>query len=141
MRITGEFVTQASGAGLAKLACRTAELPAVAPLDDVTTGPDGSVHALFSPATPFGRLPLHTRIRAEHADEGGAVLAVHARRAQHAVDVRIELAFVPCESGSRVTWSADLIVRGPAASVGQRVAREVAGRAIGDVLRSAAALA
>ncbi|MEW2398247.1 SRPBCC domain-containing protein [Streptomyces sp. NPDC046862] len=107
----------------------------------MTTRQDGSVQALFTPRTPFGRIPLRTRIRAERADSEGAVLAVHAVRAQHAVDVRIQLAFSAAESGSRVTWCADLAVRGPAASVSQRVAREVAARVIGEVLESAAALA
>ncbi|MGC9537481.1 SRPBCC domain-containing protein [Streptomyces sp. UG1] len=141
MRVTGEFTTRGSGSALAALADRTAELKSVATLDEVTTGPDGSVHALFTPATPFGPLPLRTRIRAEHAAADRALLSVHAVRAQHAVDVRMELTFTACESGSRVSWAADLTVRGPAASVGQRVAREVAGRAIAEVLQSAAALA
>ena len=141
MHIGGEFITPGSGTALAALAGRTDDLKAVAALDDVTTGPDGSVRALFSPVTPFGRLGLRTRIRAERADAAGAVLTVHAVRAQHAVDVRIELGFVPVDQGSRVTWSADLTVRGPAASVGQRVAREVARRAIAEVLQGAAALA
>ncbi|WP_128377189.1 SRPBCC domain-containing protein [Streptomyces cavernae] len=141
MRLTGEFTTAGSGAALAALAGRTDELKAVATLDEVTTDADGAVRALFTPATPFGPLPLRTRIRTERADASGAVLAVHAVRAQHAVDVRIELAFTAGESGSRVTWSAELALRGPAASVGQRVAREVANRAIAEVLRGAAALA
>ncbi|WP_017240872.1 SRPBCC domain-containing protein [Streptomyces sp. SS] len=141
MRIAGEFTTPSSGASLAGLTDRVDELTAVPTLDEVTNGPDGSVCALFSPVTPFGRLPLRTRIRTERADADGAVLAVHARRAQHAVDVTIELGFVPCDAGSRVTWSADLTVRGPAASVGQRVAREVAARAIAEVLQAAASLA
>ncbi|CAM5451625.1 hypothetical protein SALBM311S_04557 [Streptomyces alboniger] len=141
MLITGEFTVSGSGAALAALAARTEELSSVTALTEVTVGQDGAVNALFSPLTPFGRIPLRTRIRAEQANSEGALLAVHAVRAQHAVDVRIHLTFSAEESGSRVTWSADLAVRGPAASVSQRVARQVAARAIGEVLESAAALA
>lgn len=75
------------------------------------------------------------------ATHASATLARGDRAAQHAVDVRIVLAFTPHGDGSRVTWTADLVVRGPARSVGQRVARGVSARVIGDVLRDAAAVA
>ncbi|MEW2113682.1 SRPBCC domain-containing protein [Streptomyces sp. NPDC005474] len=141
MRLTGEFTTPAPPVALAALGHDRQALQAVPAFHALSVDEDGTVVTVFTPTTPLGRLPLSTRIQTREASAQGAVLRVTAWRAQHAVDATIELRFVADGPGSRVLWEAELTVRGPAASVGQRVAREVATRAIGQTLQSAAALA
>jgi carbon monoxide dehydrogenase subunit G len=141
MRLTGEFATPAPPAALTALGHHRQALQAVPAFRSLSVDEDGTVVTVFTPTTPLGRLPLNTRIQTVESSARGAVLRVTARRAQHAVDATIELRFDADGLGSRVRWEAELTVLGPAASVGQRVARELATRAIGETLQSAAALA
>lgn len=143
MRLTGEFTTPAPPAALTALGDHRQTLRAVPAFRSLSVDEDGTVVTVFTPMTPLGRLPLSTRIQATESSARGAVLRVTARRAQHAVDATIEVRFDADADGlgSRVCWEAELTVLGPAASVGQRVARELATRAIGETLQSAAALA
>jgi carbon monoxide dehydrogenase subunit G len=139
MRLTGRFTTTAGVAALTAIRAKPEKLSGVPTLHDIHLGADGAVHALFTPATSFGRFPIAVRIVPEATSDDGVQLRVHGRYGQSVVDVRIDLAFEAGDAGPVVNWDADLIVRGPAASIGQRVARDVAGRAIADVLESAAA--
>ncbi|GAA3485570.1 SRPBCC domain-containing protein [Streptomyces yanii] len=141
MKLIGEFTTPTPSTALTALGDNKPALQAVPAFRSLSVSEDGTIVTVFTPVTPFGRMTLNTLIRTEEISAHGAVLRVTAHRAQHAVDARIELRFAAEGSGSHVTWVADLAVLGPAASVGQRVAREVATRTIGETLQSAAALA
>ncbi|WP_433286423.1 SRPBCC domain-containing protein [Pseudonocardia sp. CA-142604] len=141
MKVGGQFTVASSVGALRVLETQPEKLAGVASLSDVVSTPDGGFTALFTPATPFGRQPIATRVATERADERGAALRVHGRRGPHVIDVELTISFVEASEGTIVGWEADVWVRGPAASVGQRVALDVARRAIGDLLVSSAACA
>jgi carbon monoxide dehydrogenase subunit G len=138
MNIGGEFTTASTVDALRDLASRIDRLSTVPALTEVGPGADGSVDAVFSPATSFGRFPIAVRITPQATDATGARLTVHGWRGPHVFDVRLALSYAEAALGTHVTWQAEVDVRGPAASVAQRVACDVARRAIGDVLSSAA---
>lgn len=138
MKLSGDFTTSSTVEALQALEGRADRLATVPTLSEVGPGPDSSIEALFSPKTPFGRTPIAVRIVPQDTNADGARLQVRGRHGPNAFDVRIALAFAPGASGTQVSWRADLDVRGPAASIAQRVAADVAHRAIGDVLSSAA---
>lgn len=138
MKVLGEFTTKSRVSALHDMRDRTDRLAGVPTLSDVTPAPGQSVRALFSPATPFGQIPIAVHIVPRETNGGDVRLRVHGRRGPHALDVELELRLTPLASGTCVNWRADIAVRGPAASVGQRVAIDVATRAIGEVLAAAA---
>ena len=140
MNIAGEFTTAASTASLGGLGS-AGSLTRVAQLRDVEADADGRVRAVFTPSTPLGPIPLATTIVIEHADDSGATLRVSTRRGAQTVDVDLRLAFDADDQGTRVSWDANVRLGGAGASVGQRVARDVAARAIAGALESAAAQA
>jgi len=139
VKVKGEFTTTTSAGALRALDSQPEKLAGVPALDDVLATPDGGFTALFTPTTPFGRQPIETRVVTERADESGAELRVHGRRGPHVIDVELTISLAEASGGTVVTWEAEVGVRGAAASVGQRVALDVARRAIGDLLVSAAA--
>lgn len=144
MNITGSFTTTTPVAALTKLGSTPEPLVGVSTLRDLRSGADGAVLATFSPVTALGRIPLATTITTVSRDGSRAVLRVVGRRGVQSVTVDLELEVgdpEPGVAGSTVTWSATVVVRGTAASVGQRVARDIAARAIGSVLAEAADLA
>lgn len=138
MRVEGQFTTAASIETLRGLQARPERLGTVPTLDGVEPQSDGSLTALFTPATPFGRAPMAVRISTEQAHADGTRLRVNGRRGPHTVDVLLTVNAEQGAAGTAVRWAADVTVRGPGVSVGQRVAEDVARRAIGDVLVSAA---
>lgn len=138
MNLSGDFTTSSTVDALCALEGQTGRLATVPMLSEVTSGPDRSIDALFSPATPFGRAPMAVRIVPLETSTDGARLRVHGRHGPHAVDVQLALTFVPDSAGTKVSWQAEVDVLGPAASVAQRVACDLARRAIGEVLSSAA---
>lgn len=148
MKLEGEFSTTTSIDRLLAGAGEPGVLAGVASLSDVERRPDGAIGAVFHPVTPLGRMSLRTVITRTEEDrtEGGTTavrLRVVGRRGVQAVDCDL-CALLSVEGtgavgGTTVRWSADLVVRGNAASVGQRVAREVAARAVATVLQEVAA--
>lgn len=141
MNITGSFTTTTPVAALTELGSTPGPLVGVSTLSDLRPGADGAVLATFSPVTALGRIPLATTITTVSRDGSRAVLRVVGRHGVQTVTVDLELEVdepAPGGTGSTVTWSATLVVRGTAASVGQRVARDIAARAIGSVLAEAA---
>jgi len=144
VKITGSFTTTTPVAALTGLGSTPGPLVGVSTLSELRPGADGAVLATFSPVTALGPIPLATTITTVSRDGSRAVLRVVGRRGIQTVTVDLELEVdepVPGGPGSTVTWSATLVVRGTAASVGQRVARDIAARAIGSVLAEAADLA
>ena len=142
MKIGGQFTVASSVGALRVLGTQPEKLAGVASLSDVVSAPGGGgFTALFTPITPLGRQPIAARVVTERADEKGAELRVHGRRGPHVIDVELTISFVEASEGAVVSWEAEVWVRGPAASVGQRVALDVARRAIGDLLVSSAACA
>ena len=141
MNVTGSFSTTATVAGLRSLTSAPDLLEAVPTLRDVRAVAPGVVHTVFSPVIALGRIPLATTITTVEDSEEGATLHVVGRRGVQSVDVDLVLCFSPAQDGTDVDWSAEVVVRGNAASVGQRVARDIATRAIGEVLRDAATAA
>ncbi len=141
MNITGAFTTATPVGGLRALGSRAELLEQVSTLRDVRAGGADVVHAVFLPVIALGRIPLATTITTLEESETGARLRVTGRRGVQLVDVDLRLEFAAERDRTTVTWQAEVVVRGNAASVGQRVARDIAARAIGDVLAEAAAVA
>jgi carbon monoxide dehydrogenase subunit G len=141
MKVGGQFTVASSVGALRVLETQPEMLAGAASLSDVVSTPGGGFTALFTPTTPFGRQPIAARVVTERADDSGAALRVHGRRGPHVIDVELTITFVEASEGTVVSWEADVWVRGPAASVGQRVALDVARRAIGDLLVSSATCA
>lgn len=99
------------------------------------------MRATFSPITALGPIPLATTITTVSRSGSRAVLRVVGRRGVQSVTVDLELDVhddTGDTTGAVVSWSAEVVVRGSAASVGQRVARDIATRAISSVLAEAA---
>jgi hypothetical protein len=148
MKINGQFVTPVSPASLLALPLRFAALgdgpsswAAVGSLRDVRRDDAGVFRAVFTPPHAVVPIPLQVTITVQRAAADGALLYVHGRRGPHAVDVALTVDLSDEPGGTRVSWAADLAIRGPAAGVGQRVARDLASAAISDVLHQAAAAA
>ena len=148
MKINGQFVTPVSPASLLALPLRFAALgdgpsswAAVGSLREVRRDGAGVFRAVFTPPQAVVPIPLQVTITVQRAAADGALLSVHGRRGPHAVDVALTVDFSDEPGGTRVSWAADLAIRGPAAGVGQRVARDLASAAISDVLHQAAAAA
>ena len=141
MNISGRFTTLNSTAALAGLPTAPESLESVSTLHDVGTDDSGDVVATFVPVTALGRFVLRVAIRAVSYDGDSARLRVVGSRGQNVVTVDIALAFTSAVDGTAVTWDAEVLVHGPVASVGQRVARDVARQVIGEVLAETAAVA
>lgn len=141
MIVCGSFPTTTPVEALRALSTSPELLEQVSTLSGVEAGPDGVLHTVFTPSISLGRIPLRTTITTLSADDRGAQLRVVGRRGVQGVDVLLDLTFTPVDAGIEVSWSADVVVRGNAASVGQRVARDLATRAIGKVLAEAAQVA
>ncbi len=144
MKINGQFVTPVSPASLLALRDGPSSWAAVGSLSDVRRDDAGVFRAVFTPPHAVVPIPLLLTITVQRAAADGALLHVHGRRGPHAVDVALTVDFsdeLGGAAGTRVSWAADLAIRGPAAGVGQRVARDLASAAISDVLHQAAAAA
>lgn len=141
MKLNGQFLAPVSPASLLALRNGQSGLATVNCLRDVRWDDAGVLRAVFTPPRTVVPIPLQVIITVKRADADGALLQVHGRRGPHAVDVALSVDFSSSAGGTHVTWSAELAVRGPAASVGQRVARDIATAAIIDVLHQAAAAA
>jgi len=141
MNVTGSFTTTTPVAALRALSATPELLDRVSTLREVRASAPGVLHAVFSPVIALGRIPLATTITTVAETDAGVTLHVVGRRGVQSVDVELALEFVPADQGTTVRWFAEVVVRGNAASVGQRVARDIAERAIGQVLTEAAAAA
>lgn len=141
MIVTGSFTTTTPVAQLRTVASRPEALERVSTLSSVSATGDGVVRAVFQPVIALGRIPLAATITRVRDSNSGATLRVIGRRGVQSVDVDLELRFQPGDGSTEVVWAADVVVRGNAASVGQRVAGDIAARAIGSVLAEVAAVA
>ena len=88
----------------------------------------------FSPVIGLGPIPFVTTAVTRAQAPRRVELGVNARHGLHAVDVELVVELDETVSGTSVVWLADVVVRGAAASVGQRVAKDLATKAIGDLL-------
>ncbi len=141
MNLSGEFTAAATPQALTGLLSDAGRLEGVGGLSSVSVSGADTLDCIFSPVTSLGRIPLRTTITTLSAAPDAAALRVVGVRGHQAVDADIALEFAPADSGTTVRWTADVVVRGGAASVGQRVWSELASRAIGDVLAAAASVA
>ena len=141
MKINGQFVTPVSPASLLALQDGPSSWAEVGSLSNVRRDGAGVFRAVFTPPHAVVPIPFQVTISVQRAAADGALLHVHGRRGPNAVDVALTVDLTDEPGGMRVTWAADLAIRGPAAGVGQRVARDLATAAIGDVLHQAAAAA
>lgn len=138
MNVSGHFTTASSAEALASLSSTPAALNQVSTLEDVVVDANGDVRARFVPVTALGRFVLRVTISTVAQDNRGARLRVIARSGTYRVSADIALAFVAGDVANAVTWDAEVAVRGAAASVGQRVARDIAQHVIGEVLAESA---
>jgi carbon monoxide dehydrogenase subunit G len=141
MKINGQFVTAVSPASLLAFRDGPSSWAAVGSLSNVRRDDAGVFRAVFTPPHAVVPFPLQVTITVQRVTADGALLSVHGRRGPHAVDVVLTVDLTDEPGGTRVSWAADLAIRGPAAGVGQRVARDLASAAISDVLHQAAAAA
>ncbi|MFO7191592.1 MULTISPECIES: SRPBCC domain-containing protein [Thermocrispum] len=141
MKLTGQFSSPADVAKLLALDGQLDQLERVPSLDDVRRDSSGRIRAIFTPRATFVPMPFAVVIAVEHAGQSDAALKVHASRGPTAVDVQLKLEFDQRDSGTSVSWHAEVAVRGPGASVGQRVVRDLVSAAIDEVLRETAAVA
>ncbi|MGW4213655.1 SRPBCC domain-containing protein [Lentzea sp. NPDC004789] len=141
MMLTGRFETSAAATALLALHGGVDALAAVPTLRDVRLDGSGNVRAVFTPRSTFVPMPFSITVAVQQAGAEGAVLSVHGTRGPTAVDVVLVLGFTPCPQGTYVSWAADVAVRGPAATVGQRVVRDLVSSALEEILHDTAAVA
>lgn len=141
MTLTGQFETSAAATALLALHGGPDALGAVPTLRDVRLDGSGNVRATFTPRATFVPMPFAIAVAVERANAAAAVLTVHATRGPTAVDVQLRLEFEPSATGTSVAWTADVAIRGPGATVGQRVVRDLVYAAIDELLHDTAAAA
>jgi carbon monoxide dehydrogenase subunit G len=95
----------------------------------------------FAPVLGLGPIPFITTVVTKAQGPERVELAVTARHGLHAVDVDLVVQLDETSGGTDASWIADVVIRGAAASVSQRVAKDLATKAIGDLLASIATLA
>ena len=141
MRTSGAFTTAASAAQLRALFGSPTGLEAVPVLRDVTRRDPETLSMVFTPRISLGPIPMATTVRTVSDAAERVELAVNGQRGSQAVDVALVVELAAAQDGrpgTAVSWTADVVVRGVAASVGQRVGGDLATQAIGDLLASAA---
>lgn len=147
MRIGGSFTTPATVDQLRQLFGSPSQLEQISVLSDIDQPSAGLLTMVFTPHLALGPVPLLTTVRTLVDSGHGVELAVVGRRGHHSVDVtlRIELSTDDRDasglSGTALEWSADVVARGSVASVGQRVVRDLAFKAIDDLLMETAKVA
>ena len=141
MNIAGTISSPATPADLHALGSDRDRLSRVRVLSDLEIDGDKFIRGRFTPTSVIAGTTFDVVIRTGRVDADSAQLEVSGSHGPHRVDVAISIAYAPAGAGSQVTWSADVAVRGPLASVGQRVVGELATRAIGEVLEQAAGVA
>jgi carbon monoxide dehydrogenase subunit G len=138
MKVEGVFPTDATVAQLHALFASPASLETVPCLAEVVRTDSRTLRMVFTPRLALGPVPLATAVVTTGASAERVELKVCGRHGAQMVDVALVVCLAPTELGTTVSWTADVVVRGAAASVGQRVAGDLAARAIGDLLASAA---
>ncbi|MBP2327870.1 carbon monoxide dehydrogenase subunit G [Kibdelosporangium banguiense] len=141
MKLTGRFETSTGATALLALQGGPDVLTAVPSLSSVRTDGAGNVRAIFTPRCTFIPMPFSITVAVQQARAAGAVLSVHGTRGPTAVDILLRLEFTQSPHGTSVSWTADVAVRGPGATVGQRVVRDLVSAALDEVLRDTAAVA
>lgn len=141
MNIAGTINSSATPAQLHGLGSDRDRLGRVGVLSDLVIDGDGLVRGRFTPTSVISGTTFDVVIRTGRVDAASAQLAVSGSHGPHRVDVALTIAYAPTGGGSQVSWSAEVVVRGPLASVGQRVVGDLATRAVGEVLEQAAAVA
>lgn len=141
MRVHGSFTTLAAPADLRATVTSAAELAQVPTLHDIELiGPDRFA-MVFTPQLTMGPVPLATLVT-KTSDRGDQVeFDVVGSRAGQSVAVVLVLTMRESEGATTVNWTADVVVRGSVASIGQRVIGHLATRAIDDVLVGIASVA
>jgi carbon monoxide dehydrogenase subunit G len=134
IQVSGDFTATATPADLMARQQQPARLADVATLNDVSLDDAGRIHALFTPRTPLGHIPLRTVITTDAAADGSATVTVHASRGPHTVDATLAITFDRRVDVTQVTWSGEVRLGGTAASVGQRVATDLVRSAIHETL-------
>jgi carbon monoxide dehydrogenase subunit G len=141
MRTAGAFTTSASPARLRELFESPAALSAVSTFRNVVRRDPATLSMTFTPVLGLGPIPFITTVVTKAQGPQRVELAVTACHGLHAVDVDLVVQLEETSRGADVAWIADVVVRGAAASVSQRVAKDLATRAVGDLLESIVRLA
>jgi carbon monoxide dehydrogenase subunit G len=138
MRTAGTFATTATHQQLREVFASPAALSAVPTIRNVVRTAPQSLSMIFTPVIGLGPIPFTTTVVTKAEAPQRVELAVNARHGLHAVDVDLVLQLAETSGGTAASWIADVVVRGAAASVGQRVAKDLATKAIADVLQNIA---
>lgn len=141
MNIAGTISSPATPADLHALGSDRDRLSRVRVLSDLEIDGDQLIRGRFTPTSVIAGTTFDVVIRTGRVDADSAQLEVFGSHGPHRVDVALTITYAPAGAGSQVGWSAEVAVRGPLASVGQRVVGELATRAIGEVLEQAAGVA
>ncbi|MFI5706355.1 SRPBCC domain-containing protein [Kribbella sp. NPDC051620] len=141
MKLTGRFSTTVTPTALLALQRDFGALSRVPGFTDVRIDASGNVRAQFTPRDLFVPMPFALTVEVERLEASEAVLTVQAGRGSTLVDVGLRMEFAAEGAATTVSWAAEVAVRGPGASAGQRVVRDLVWVAIDEVLRGAAAVA
>lgn len=138
MKIQGSFETASAPSALRGMVDTPEVLRQVKAFRSVEPQDDGSVRVDFAPRTALGWIRLDTVLRPGEVGDERATLHAVGTRGSSAVTGDVVISYAPQGAGSTVTWEADLVVRGPAASTSQRVADSIARKAVGEAIAQAA---
>lgn len=142
MKLSGEFDTPTSPADLRGLVSAPKALDGVTAFRSVEPQDDGSIRVDFAPRISMGWLRLDTVLTPGEITDDRATVHALGMRGSSGVEGDVVITYRDGDGGgSRVSWEADLVVLGPAASTGQRVGASIARRAVGTAIEEAAAAA
>jgi carbon monoxide dehydrogenase subunit G len=141
MILEGEFTTTASRKQLVAALAEPIRLRDVPSLDELHAAPNGGINTLYAAATGLGTIPIRLRLSVIERGPGGAVVLVQGTAVAFVIDATVDLAFAESNNATLVRWRADLVVRGLAAAITQRVSADIASDQIGKLLAAAAGAA
>jgi carbon monoxide dehydrogenase subunit G len=141
MKIQGTFTTPASAAALRELFASPTALEQVPTLSDVERVSPEMLTMVFTPRLTLGPVPLATTVTTVSESADTVELTAVGSRGTQSVTVALAVTLDPTGGETSVAWTADVVVRGGVASVGQRVVGDLAGQAIGDLLAASASVA
>lgn len=142
MKLSGEFDTTTSPADLRGLVSAPKALNGVSAFRSVEPREDGSIRVDFAPRISMGWVRLDTVLTPGEITDDRATVHALGMRGSSGVEGDVVISYKAADGGgSTVTWEADLVLLGPAASTGQRVGPAIARRAVGTAIEEAAAAA
>lgn len=142
MKLTGSFDTTTSPADLRGLVSAPQALSGVSAFRSVEPQDNGTIRVDFAPRISMGWLRLDTLLTPGEVSDGRATVHALGMRGSSGVEGDVVITYEAADGGgSHVTWEADLVVLGPAASTSQRVGLSIARRAVGTAIEEAAAAA